>query len=160
MRLLLLLLLLPTAVLAQPPLAPLKATALNARTASADTVYVINFWATWCPPCVAELPEFETLQDQYDGKPVKILLVSLDFKEDVRFKVPAFVQRKRLRPEVVWLDETDANAFIPKIEPRWTGSIPATLILDNRHKKRAFLERSITAAELAAIITPMLNSPR
>src|SRR5690606_11749856 len=101
---------------------------LTKRISAKDTVYVVNFWATWCGPCVRELPEFDKLKSQLEGKPVKILLVSLDFKDEYQKKIPKFIKKKKLEHEVVWLNETDANYFIPKIDDRWQGSIPATLI--------------------------------
>src|ERR1700733_825713 len=74
-----------------------------AHTSSKDTLYIINFWATWCAPCVHELPEFNALQKDYAGKPVKVLLVSLDFKEDYPNKLARFLQMKAITPEVAWL---------------------------------------------------------
>src|ERR1700741_1424345 len=68
------------------------------RTSSKDTLYIINFWATWCAPCVAELPEFDALKKRYGNQPVKVLLVSLDFKEDYPLKLARFIERKRLTP--------------------------------------------------------------
>jgi len=121
------------------------------RASSADTVYVINFWATWCIPCVQELPEFNDLNTHYKDKPVKIVLVSLDFKEDYPRKLASFVERKRLLPEVLWLSDTDPNKFIPKIEPDWQGSIPATLIIQPG-KYRKFIEGQISAAQVSGLI--------
>ena len=50
------------------------------KNADSDTVYVLNFWATWCAPCVEELPSFEKLNKAYAGKPVKEVLINTDFK--------------------------------------------------------------------------------
>ena len=118
------------------------------RLAAPDTTYIVNFWATWCAPCVQELPEFQELEKRYAGTTTKVLLVSLDFKEDLRFRVPTFLERKRIAPEVIWLAETDAERFIPKIDKRWSGSIPATLIVAGPDRKQVFLERTITADEI------------
>jgi thiol-disulfide isomerase/thioredoxin len=150
-------LLLSFASAAQKPVEHVNTKSLMARTSSSDTVYVINFWATWCPPCVAELPEFDALQEQFADRPVKILMVSMDFKEDIAFRVPAFLERRRLKPEVVWFSDTDANKFIPQIEPRWSGSIPATLILDNKNKRRTFLEQTITEKQVARAVLAALR---
>jgi len=117
---------------------------LTERFSGNDTVYIINFWATWCIPCVKELPEFDRLETYYSGKPVKILLVSFDFKESYPDKLDAFVKKRKLLPEVVWFNETNANEFIPKIENKWSGAVPATLIIDNRKKTRHFIEDTIT----------------
>ena len=55
-----------------------------------DTTYVVNFWATWCKPCVAELPYFEQLTETYKGQKVKVLLVSLDFSKQIESKLLTF----------------------------------------------------------------------
>ncbi len=141
-----------TGLYAQRPPAAYTAAGLMARASAKDTVYVLNFWATWCAPCIAELPEIEALHRRYAGRPVKVLLVSLDFKEDITIRVPAFIQRRRLTPEVVWLSETNANKFIPKIERRWEGSIPATLVLSPRTGERFFVEGATTEEELARAV--------
>ena len=46
-----------------------------------DTLYVVNFWATWCKPCIKELPAFEKINSEYKSQKVKVLMVSLDFPE-------------------------------------------------------------------------------
>src|ERR1700739_2398938 len=74
---------------------------------NSDTAYVVNFWATWCVPCVKELPAFDSLNTAYSKKKVKVLLVSLDFKEDLQTKLIPFLISKKIKPEVVLLDETD-----------------------------------------------------
>lgn len=128
------------------------------RSSSKDTLYIINFWATWCAPCVAELPEFNRLATRYEGKPVKILLASLDFKEDHTFKLERFVERKKLIPEVVWLSDTDPNIFIPKVDDSWQGSIPATVIVHPGKHLKKFIEGSITAEQIAGIADKVLES--
>lgn len=129
---------------------------LMQRVSNKDTFYIINFWATWCGPCVSELPEFARLEKNYAGKPVKVLLVSLDFKEDYPKKIVSFINKKKLAHEVVWLNETNANVFIPKIEPAWQGSIPATLLLYPKNEYRNFFEGTIKADRLQTLIDKQL----
>ena len=126
------------------------------RASSKDTLYIINFWATWCAPCVAELPEFNALQSRYQNSPVKVLLVSLDFKEDNTFKLARFIEKKKLTPEVVWLSETDPNIFIPKIDNSWEGSIPATVIVHPGKQFKKFIEGSITEREISKIVSSVM----
>jgi thiol-disulfide isomerase/thioredoxin len=126
------------------------------RTSSKDTVYIINFWATWCAPCVQELPEFNTLQERYAQQPVKVLLVSLDFKEDHTFRLEGFIAKKHLEPEVVWLSDTDPNVFIPKIEPSWEGSIPATVIVAPGKQFKKFIEGQVTERQVSGIVDKIL----
>lgn len=116
--------------------------------ASKDTFYVINFWATWCGPCVRELPEFDKLPANVNGKPVKVLLVSLDFKKDYPAKVQNFINNKKLKHEVVWFTETNANEFIPKISNEWQGSIPATLLVYGNKGYTNFYEGMIKSKTL------------
>ena len=99
-----------------------------------DTVYVINFWATWCKPCVEELPYFEQAQRDYKHAPVKILLVSLDFKHQLKSKLIPFLANHQVESEVVLLYAPDANAWIDRVDPQWTGALPATLIYRGDHR--------------------------
>lgn len=133
------------------------AAGIIAHSSASDTVYIINFWATWCAPCVHELPEFNALYEDYKSSPVKILMVSLDFKEDYPAKLALFLQRKKLKPQVVWLSDTDPNVFIPKIEPGWQGSIPATWIVQPGKKYKKFIEGIITEEEIRKIVDPMIR---
>ena len=93
-----------------------------------DTTYVVNFWATWCKPCIKELPAFEKLNADYATQKVKVLLVSLDFPEKLESQVIPFIEKQNIKSEVVLLDDADANSWIPKVSPEWSGAIPATLI--------------------------------
>lgn len=112
-----------------------------------DDIHIINFWATWCAPCVKELPLFEKINDE--RKDVKVTLVSLDLDLDSNpEKVYKFIARKNLRSEVLLLDERDPNSWIDKVDPRWTGALPATIILDHKTGKRIFIGRSLQEGEL------------
>jgi len=98
-----------------------------------DTLYVVNFWATWCKPCVAELPFFERASGLNNDKAIKILMVSLDFKSDLE-RVSAFIQKKQIRNEVVLLSAGNPNSWIDLIDPSWSGAIPATVFYKNKIK--------------------------
>lgn len=93
-----------------------------------DTTYVVNFWATWCAPCVAEMPYFETLHERVQGEKIKVVLVSLDFKKDVESKFIPFLQKRQLKPEVVLLLDGRYNDWIDRVSPEWSGAIPATYV--------------------------------
>ncbi len=127
---------------------------------TSDTTYVINFWATWCKPCIEELPNFEALQKQSAGKPIQVVLVSMDFAKDLEKKVVPFVSRHKLQSTVFLLDEPDQNAWIDVVDPSWSGAIPATLFVNNGRKQRFFIEKPITLAQLQEYITSKFpNNP-
>ena len=135
-----------------------KAEELVARfTNSSDTTYVINFWATWCGPCVKELPYFEKINSNYSGRKVKVILVSTDFAADYDSKLVKFLKRKKIRSEVLFLNETKPNEFIDKINKKWNGTIPATMIVNNSKKHSEFFEKELTYQFLEEKIKPLLN---
>ena len=98
-----------------------------------DTLYVVNFWATWCKPCVAELPYFEESDKHFAGKKVKIILVSLDFLSE-KDKLSKYVQNNHLQNKVYHLNAGDANIWIDKIDKTWGGDIPATVLYQQGNK--------------------------
>ena len=102
---------------------------------SNDTTYVINFWATWCKPCVAEFPYFEKLIREYESKPVKIYLVSMDFPKDIKRKLIPFVQERNLATHIISLADMDYNAWIDKVSTEWDGAIPFTLIYNKKGRE-------------------------
>jgi thiol-disulfide isomerase/thioredoxin len=111
-----------------------------------DTTYVVNFWATWCVPCVEELPHFEKLNAKYKDDKVKVILVSLDMPKMVENKLLPFIKENQLKSEVLYLRDPDANSWIPKVDSAWSGAIPATLIYNK--DTRRFFEQSFTYEEL------------
>lgn len=111
-----------------------------------ETIYVINFWATWCAPCVKELPYFEKLNAEFGEKNVDVILVSLDFPHLYESKLKPFIEKNKLKSKVIALDDVDMNTWIPQVDETWSGSLPATLIYKNENRK--FFEQSFTYEEL------------
>lgn len=105
-----------------------------------DKIYVINFWATWCAPCVKELPYFERIQQEYANKNVEVLLVSLDFPKQVDKKLIPFINKNEIQSEVVLLDDINEDVWIKAIDESWSGAIPATIIYNKNNRK--FYEKS------------------
>lgn len=119
-----------------------------------DTTYVVNFWATWCKPCVKELPAFEQINSDYSDKKVKVVLVSLDFPDKLETHVVPFTEKMELQSEVVLLDDDDMNRWIPMVSEEWSGAIPATIIV--KQGSRKFYERSFTYEEIENELLTML----
>lgn len=94
--------------------------------------YVINFWATWCGPCVEELPYFEKLNEEED---VEVILVSLDFKREVRGKLLKFVREQPLNLPVIAFIDPQTNIWIDRVDPEWGGAIPITIIYRNDQRQ-------------------------
>ncbi|MAZ73943.1 MAG: thioredoxin [Flavobacteriaceae bacterium] len=121
---------------------------------SSEITYVINFWATWCKPCVKELPYFEKLNKNYKERNVKVVLVSLDFPKHIQKQVIPFIKKHNLQSEILLLDDPDANSWIPKVSEKWTGAIPATLFVKGNEEK--FFEKSFTYTELETELKTIL----
>lgn len=122
---------------------------------SNDTIYVINFWATWCVPCIKELPYFQEVNENYRNNNVKVILVSLDMAEKVSTVLIPFLQKKNISTEVIVLDDPRQNSWIEKVDKNWQGSIPATLIYYK--SKREFFEQSFTYDELIKELNRFIN---
>ncbi len=121
-----------------------------------DTTYIINFWATWCKPCVEELPYFEKLYEQFREEKVKVILISLDFPRQLESKLVPFVEKHNLQPEVLVLADVRQNDWIDKVDPRWSGAIPVTLIY--RNNRRTFVgEQFADYEELAQLVREKLE---
>ncbi len=111
-----------------------------------DTTYVINFWATWCKPCVKELPAFEELNEKFKNEKVKVILVSLDFIKHYDTQLLPFIKNRQLKSKVLLLNDPKSNRWIDKVSSDWSGAIPATVIY--KGKMRKFYERSFSFDEL------------
>ncbi len=121
-----------------------------------DSLFVVNFWATWCIPCVKELPEFEKINEVYsDRSKVKVLLVSLDNPRHMDSRVMPFIQEHNLQSEVVLLDDPRSNRWIPMVDESWSGAIPATVIFNRQ--SRSFYEKVFTYEELENIVEAKLK---
>ncbi len=119
-----------------------------------DTVYVINFWATWCVPCVEELPHFLTVAQDMRKQPVKFIFVSLDFPKNKETRLIPFIKDKHIDEKVVLLNDPNSNKWINQVNEGWSGAIPATMIY--KKDNRFFREGELPYEELVSEIKEKL----
>ncbi|MBK8658905.1 MAG: TlpA family protein disulfide reductase [Bacteroidetes bacterium] len=119
-----------------------------------DTLYVVNFWATWCKPCVEELPYFEQTAARLAHRPVQVLLVSLDGLRE-KNKVEKFWAGKYPHCRGLLLNEPNPNYWINAIDSSWSGAIPATVLYQNG-RKLLFREESFTQPQLDTMVNERL----
>ncbi len=120
-----------------------------------DTLYVVNFWATWCAPCIKEWPYFEELSKEYSNQKLDILMVSLDFPNQLDKSLYPFVKNRKSDLKVVLLDDPAQNIWIDKINAGWSGAIPATLVY--KGKNRVFIEGPVEYSDLVNAINKVNN---
>lgn len=115
-------------------------------------IHIFNFWATWCGPCVKELPLFEKLTAERRPD-VKVTLVSMDLDLDPKpEKVYKFISRKNIQSEVLLLDEADPNSWISKIDKAWSGALPATIVINQKTGRRKFVGKELHEGDLEKLI--------
>ena len=120
-----------------------------------DKTYVVNFWATWCAPCVKELPAFEELNKNYKDKNVEIVLVSLDFPKQVESRLLPFIKKKNIQSKVLHFDDANEQFWIKDIAEEWTGALPATIIYNAKNRK--FYEQSFDYKTLENELQTFIN---
>ena len=130
---------------------------ITAYIQKADHPLIVTFWATWCKPCIEELPLLEQTVQQNKSAKVELVMVSLDFPEAYPKDILDFVKKRNIRATFFWLNETDADHFCPAIDKQWQGSIPATLFINQQNTYRKFFEKKINPKELDITVKTMLK---
>lgn len=115
-------------------------------------ILVVNYWATWCKPCIEELPHFEKLNSEMKSDRFQVYLVNLDFNSKFKESAIEFIKRKNIQSTVFHINDTDPNNWIDKADNSWSGAIPATMIYRDG-KKVFFKEGEMTYDELKSIVT-------
>ena len=125
-----------------------------------DTTYVFNFWATWCVPCVKEFPSFQALATKHKDEKVKVVMCSLDFKSEYEKSLVPFLAKHPIDASVYLIDDPDADKWIPKVDAKWGGEIPVTLIINGAKHIRSFYLRDFTSDELEQTFTKTINQSK
>jgi len=145
-----------TSILAQDIQRISKAELTGILNDPSDKLHVINFWATWCAPCVAELPEFQKTVSKSDPGKVDFLFISLDFPSDGVKKLIPFMKKNNYTFKLALMTETDYNSWIDEVDPEWQGSIPATLFFNRARKVHHFIAEPINQIKLVKTIHSLL----
>jgi thiol-disulfide isomerase/thioredoxin len=115
-------------------------------------VLVLNFWATWCGPCVAEFPELVALDAKYRDKGVKFVGISADDADDVQPKVIPFIKKHQVKFDIVRQDLEDSEATLNQITKDWDGVIPVTVVYDKQgnlaYSRFGIIDRDLLVAEI------------
>jgi thiol-disulfide isomerase/thioredoxin len=135
----------------------IKITDLEKTVAESKTPLIVNFWATYCVPCVEEIPFFQEEVKKQKANGVQLLLVSLDLKTYYPQKIKSFAARRKFTAPILWLNETNADYFCPKVDPKWSGVIPATLFINNATGYRKFYEEPLSRETLKKEIMAILG---
>ena len=157
-KLILFLLFLQLATVQGQEIKSVKITDIEKIIAESKTPLIINMWATWCLPCIEELPYFQKEVAEHSKDSLQLILVSLDFKESFPSGIVKFMNKRKITAPVVWLDETNADYFCPKIDAKWSGAIPATLFINNKTGYRKFVEGKISPEQLKKEIRAVLKN--
>jgi len=137
--------------------APVTASGLGALlAASKGKVTVLNFWAIWCPPCVAELPELAKFYREHSGDTVAFLAVSLDGVEGIETVITPFLKAKTVPFPVHVLADRDIEAVSKAVNAEISGALPATLVYNRQGELVKSWEGGITLEELNQIVKPLL----
>jgi thiol-disulfide isomerase/thioredoxin len=127
---------------------------LKRITTTSDTIYIVNFWATWCLPCIKEIPEFNKIKTTYKNKPVKVIMANLDFPNQKESRLIPFMRNNVITHEVVLTVTPRGGEWINIVDSSWSGAIPATLVI---HKnKRRFYEGELKYDDIVGFVESVL----
>ena len=125
-----------------------KVTEVEEYIKNSDHPIVLNCWATWCAPCVEEIPYFMETVKKYSEQKVELVLVSLDFAKSYPAKIQELIKKQHFEATFFWLNETNADYFCPKIDPKWDGTLPSTLLVNSKTGYRSFFGRPMTDRQI------------
>jgi len=125
-----------------------KLTDLKSAIKNADKPTIFNFWATFCLPCIEEVPYFQEMVKKYDSAGIRLVFVSVDPSENYPQKIKTTASKFNFKYPIKFLDETDADLFCPAVDKTWSGAIPASLFINNKTGYRKFFEEQLSKTQL------------
>lgn len=135
----------------------IKVSELEAMLQNPDNkLFVVNFWATWCAPCIKEFPLFEKVSKDYNTSKVEFIMISLDFPSQAEKQLMPFLKKNKVSLRVVLMNDLDYNSWIDKVDKSWQGDIPATLVFNNVKKSRQFHTGEVDEQGLRKMINAQL----
>jgi len=146
-----------TGIVSAQEVRKVKITEVEKIITESKTPMIVNVWATWCVPCVEEMPYILKEVKEHSKDSLQLLLVSLDFEESFPDDIIKFMKKRKINASTLWLDESNADYFCPKIDPKWSGAIPATLFIDNKRGYRKFVEEKLSHEDLKKEIMALLE---
>ncbi len=121
-----------------------------------DGLVVYNFWATWCKPCIAEMPYFEKVYEENKAAGLKLVFVSIDKPSQLESRLIPFLEKQKLLGEVILPDAKKTSEITKIVSPDWKGNIPATLIVDPSNDTYLFYRKEFDYEQLKAILLPLM----
>lgn len=100
-------------------------------------VVLLNFWATWCVPCVKEFPDLVKLYNDYKDKDFRLIFISTDVPEEVNSKVIPFLKENGVNFVTYYNNFSKSEDLIDYIDKNWEGAVPTTYIYDKNGKVTA-----------------------
>lgn len=117
---------------------------------------LLNVWATWCVPCKEEFPDLVRLAEAYRDRNVEIVGLSVDYPDEVESRIKPFLQAQKVNFDVYVADFEDQDQAINKLNPDWSGALPATFVFDTNGNQKVFLQGKQTYQEFQKRIEQQL----
>ena len=125
-----------------------------------DHPLVIGFWATWCEPCLHEIPWLqEAVAKDSTGK-TELILLSFDLPTSFPNKITNFIKNKGYKASFYWLEQPVPPSFFPQINTRWEGNIPSSLWINNQTRYKRFYGRQITELQALREVGELISRPK
>lgn len=123
--------------------------ALVERIARGDQeVTVVAAWATWCVPCIEEMPTLAEFWKERRGDGIHVIGLSMDDPDEMGERIQSVLDRQRPPYEILVLEPGTEDAFMGAVDASWGGSLPATIVYDGDGEQVDFWMDKVTAEAL------------